>query len=129
MSVSTERLLLIPSIDGSLIASSLLSDPQVRSGGHAYLGEKPSVMSVPAIAVQQAAEKPQLASVVDAKEDVQHVDSSINSIAQEAERMVTYTGPKVGCVLTKPVLLPIELDFTGSDQDPADELAESCVYI
>jgi hypothetical protein len=44
--------------------------------------------------VLQGVEKPQLASIVDAKEDVEYVDSTVDPIAQEQERLKTYEGPK-----------------------------------
>lgn len=52
-------------------------------------------MSTPVI--QQGVEKPQLASIVDAKEDVEYVDTTVNPIVQEHERMATYEGPKASC--------------------------------
>ncbi|KAJ9113140.1 hypothetical protein QFC20_002030 [Naganishia adeliensis] len=67
-------------------------------------------MSTPVI--QQGVEKPQLASIVDAKEDVEYVDTTVNPIVQEHERMATYEGPKA-----------------SSGQDIAYEFAESCLYI
>lgn len=55
-------------------------------------------MSTPA--VQQGVEKPQLASIVDAKEDVEYVDTTVDPIAQEQQRMTTYEGPKVSHCLS-----------------------------
>jgi hypothetical protein len=104
MSVSVQRhpfdqAPLRPSLEDNLDpqqhTSSLGSVPQVVSDDQEYLlhEKQESIMSSPV--VHPGAEKTQLASVVDAKEAVEHVDPVKHAITMEEERMAAYTGPKV----------------------------------
>lgn len=110
MSVSTERLIfdqaqLRPSLEDTLDpkqhSSSLGSVPQVVSDDQEYLlhEKQEAIMSSPV--VHTGVEKAQLASVVDVKEAVEHVDPVKKAITMEAERMTAYTGPKVGKIWGK----------------------------
>lgn len=104
MSVSVQRQSfdqapLRPSLEGILDSqqhtSSLGSVPQAVSDDQEYLlqEKRESIMSSPV--VHPGAEGTQLASVVDTKEAVEHVDPVKHAITLEEERMAAYTGPKV----------------------------------